>query len=81
MNIFVSNLTAVASLKRLKNLFSEFGSVKQIMMIRESKTILPNIFCWVIMNERTDALCAIKNLDGSRFMQQKILVSEAVLIP
>ena len=80
MNIFVSNLTKVASLWQLRNLFSEFGSVTQVMIIRESKAILPRIFCWIIMKERTDALTAIKNLDGSKFMQQTILVNEAVLI-
>lgn len=80
MNIFVSNLTTVASLTQLRNLFREFGAVKKVMIIRESRAILPHIFCWVIMKERADALRAIMNLDHSKFLQQTILVNEAVLV-
>ncbi|WP_118953568.1 RNA recognition motif domain-containing protein [Taibaiella helva] len=80
MNIFVGNLTAIVQLKHLRNLFSKFGSVSRVMIIRESRAILPRIFCWVVMKERADALRAIKTLDHSEFMQRTILVNEAVLV-
>ena len=80
MNIFVGNLTVRTQLKQLRKLFAGFGTVSRVMIIRESKAVLPRIFCWVVMKERSEALRAIEGLDQSKFMQQIILVNEAVLV-
>ncbi|WP_118974291.1 RNA-binding protein [Taibaiella koreensis] len=80
MNIFISNLCADTKVTQLRNLFSRFGIVKHIMIIREGRAIIPRVCGWVVMTDETEGLRAIQNLDHSRFMQQIILVNQATML-
>lgn len=77
MNIFVSNLSVSAHKNHLKNLFSEFGIVRSIVVLKGYFTKKANTSCWVVIDNRKDAENAIRNLDHSTFMDKTIGVSEA----
>ncbi|WP_118951604.1 RNA recognition motif domain-containing protein [Taibaiella helva] len=80
MNIFVSNLSVSAHKSHLKNLFSEFGKVRSIIVIRGYFSKKTDTSCWVVIDNRADAENAIRNLDHSIFMEKTIGVSEAILL-
>ncbi|WP_118953562.1 RNA-binding protein [Taibaiella helva] len=75
MKISVSNISALASIEHLKNLFSEFGFVKSIFFLDRL-----HHQCLVTMDETIDGENAIKYLDRSIFIGQSISVSKVRLI-
>jgi RNA recognition motif-containing protein len=79
MNIFVSNLSVSAHKNHLKNLFSEFGIVRSIIVMKGYFTKKADTACWVVIDNHADAEKAIRNLDRSTFMEKTISVSEATL--
>lgn len=76
MNIFVSNLGVAANKQNLRNLFSEFGTVRSVTMRRNQQKPSGD-FCWLIIDELADAENAISSLNNTAFMQQVIAVNRA----
>ncbi|XZF14712.1 RNA recognition motif domain-containing protein [Chitinophagaceae bacterium MMS25-I14] len=79
MNIFVGNLNASVNTQNLKNLFSEFGLVRSVIIIRNTLIRNTGNSCWLVMNEPADAGRAIEALDRIGFMQSIINVRKATL--
>ena len=81
MNIFVSNLSSAVNLIQLRMLFTKFGTVGRLSLVRPNRDITPRFFYWISMKLKSDGLRAIKALNRSRFMRQTIVVAEADIFP
>ena len=77
MNIFVGNLSNDVQEEDLNNLFSEFGQVKEVKIIRDMFTQQTKGFGFVEMENSTDASKAIKALNDSEIDGRNIVVNEA----
>ena len=76
MNIIVSNLGVAANKQNLRNLFSEFGTVRSVTMSGNQQKPSGD-FCWLIIDEQADAENAVSSLNNTEFMQQIIAVNSA----
>ena len=73
--IFVGNLAFKASPDELSELFTKYGTVHSVRIMKDRATRRPRGFAFVEMNER-GATKAIKSLDGKEFMGRKLRVNE-----
>ncbi|EOA25002.1 hypothetical protein CARUB_v10018300mg [Capsella rubella] len=62
--LFVSRLSAYATDQSLRQLFSQFGQIKEARLIRDSKTQRPKGFGFITYESEDDARKAMKSLDG-----------------
>lgn len=79
MNILVSNLGVSAHKNHLQNLFLEFGNVRSLNIVKGSALYDADTFCLVIIDNYTDAVNAIRNLDQTSYMNKVISVRKALL--
>lgn len=77
MNLYVGNLSPTTTEENLKELFSEFGSVKSVKIILDPQTGLSKGFGFVEMEEKPAAYDAIDNLDVTYLLGTIISVKEA----
>lgn len=77
MNIFVGNLTNDVTEEDLTNLFSEFGQVKEVKIIRDMFTQQTKGFGFVEMPGLADAQKAINGLNTKEVKGKKLVVNEA----
>jgi|SRR5690606_12415069 len=77
MNIFVGKLNYQATNEDLQRLFSEFGTVKSAKVLNDNYTGRSRGFGFVEIENDDEARAAIKELDGTSFMQHTIVVNEA----
>ncbi len=77
MNIFVGNLSNDVQEEDLMNLFSEFGQVKEIKIIRDMFTQQTKGFGFVEMPGLAEAQKAINELNTRELKGKKIVVNEA----
>ncbi|MBK7227360.1 MAG: RNA-binding protein [Ignavibacteriales bacterium] len=77
MNIFVGNLSNDVQEEDLNNLFSEFGQVKEVKIIRDMFTQQTKGFGFVEMPGLADAQKAINGLNTKEVKGKKIVVNEA----
>ena len=77
MNIFVGNLTNEVTEEDLTNLFSEFGQVKEVKVIRDMFTQQTKGFGFVEMPGLAEAQKAINGLNTKEFKGKKLVVNEA----
>lgn len=77
MNIFVGNLSNDVQEEDLMNLFSEFGQVKEIKIIRDMFSQQSKGFGFVEMPGLADAQKAIDGLNTREVKGKKIVVNEA----
>ncbi len=73
--IFVGNLAFKASPDELNELFSKYGNVHSVRIMKDRATRRPRGFAFVEMNER-GAAKAIKKLDGMEFLGRNLRVNE-----
>lgn len=77
MNIFVGNLSSDVQEEDLTNLFSEFGQVKEVKIIRDMFTQQSKGFGFVEMPGLAEAQKAIEGLNTKELKGKKITVNEA----
>ena len=77
MNIYVGNLSFDASEEDLQKLFSGFGQVGSVTIVRDKYSGQPRGFGFIDMPERSEAQAAIENLNGKELLGRSINVSEA----
>jgi len=77
MNIYVGNLSFDASEEDLQKLFSGFGQVSSVTIVKDKYSGQPRGFGFIEMPERSEAQAAIENLNGKELLGRSINVSEA----
>ncbi len=73
MNIFVGNLTNDVTEEDLTNLFSEFGQVKSVKIIRDMFTQQTKGFGFVEMPGLSEAQKAINDINTKEFKGKKLV--------
>jgi RNA recognition motif-containing protein len=77
MNIFVGNLSNDVQEEDLMNLFSEFGQVKEVKIIRDLFSQQSKGFAFVEMPGLAEAQKAINELNTKEVKGKKLTVNEA----
>ena len=77
MNIFVGNLSNDVTEEDLTNLFSEYGQVKEVKVIRDMFSQQTKGFGFVEMPGLADAQKAINGLNTKEVKGKKLVVNEA----
>ncbi|MFZ2198405.1 MAG: hypothetical protein WAV13_11770, partial [Thermodesulfovibrionales bacterium] len=77
MNILVRNLSKAVTERELVLMFMKFGTVKSFNIITDKKTGASKGFGFVDMPEQSEAVAAIKALDGKFARGQKLRVKKS----
>jgi len=77
MNIYVGNLSFDASEEDIQKLFSGFGQVSSVTIVRDKYSGQPRGFGFIEMPDRSEAQAAIENLNGKELLGRAMNVSEA----
>ena len=77
MNIYVGNLDFKVKEDELKELFASYKSVSSVKIITDKFSGKSRGFGFVTIDDATDAVNAIKELDGTTLAGKKIIVNEA----
>jgi RNA-binding proteins (RRM domain) len=77
MTIYVGNLSFKATEQDLKEVFSEYGSVKRITLPMDRETGRMRGFAFVEMTEDDAEDRAITALDGAEWMGRQLRVNKA----
>jgi RNA recognition motif-containing protein len=77
MNIYVGNVSRLATEETLRSLFSQFGDVSSVKLIKDKFTGELKGFGFVEMNDAQEAQGAIAQLNGQELEGQRLRVNEA----
>jgi len=77
MNIYVGNLNYSVKEEDLNELFSEYGEVVSVKLIKDRETGRAKGFAFVEMANDDEASKAIENLDGSDLEGRNMKVNQA----
>ncbi len=77
MNLYVGNLAYNVTEDDLKSLFSEYGEVASVNIVKERFSGQSKGFGFVEMPNNSEADKAIKALNGSKVKEQSIKISQA----
>ncbi|MBD2310691.1 RNA-binding protein [Desertifilum sp. FACHB-1129] len=77
MTIYVGNLSYQATEADIKEIFSEYGTVKQVQLPADRTTGRMRGFGFVEMQTETEEAAAIENLDGAEWMERTLKVNKA----
>ena len=77
MNIYIGNLAKTVTEKDLREAFEKFGLVESATIIKDKSSGESKGFGFVDMPKKSDALAAIKALNGSELKGEKIKVNKA----
>jgi RNA recognition motif-containing protein len=77
MNLFIGNLSPETTEQSLQKIFSEFGEIVSLKIIKDPETGLSKGFGFVEMADKYHAFDAIDNIDMTYFEGQVISVKEA----
>jgi RNA recognition motif-containing protein len=77
MNIYVGNLSRQAGETEVRALFSQFGEVKAVKMIKDQETGETRGFAFVEMIDSQAGKQAVQELDSSMFQNRRLKVNEA----
>ena len=77
MNIYVGNLSSDVSEQELRNLFSPFGHINSVKIIRDMYTGASKGFGFIDIPVEADARKAIKQLNSKNINGKNIIVNEA----
>jgi RNA recognition motif-containing protein len=77
MNIYVSNISFHTTEEILADMFSRYGSVKSVKIIKDEATGQHKGFGFVEMQSMDEAFEAIKVLDGKEIQGRSLRVSKA----
>lgn len=77
MNIYVGNLPFAVSENDIEQIFSGFGAVESVKIIRDRDSGRSKGFGFVIMNNDNEAHSAINALNGKDLKGRNLIVNEA----
>ncbi|MBL7931606.1 MAG: RNA-binding protein [Bacteroidia bacterium] len=77
MNIFISNISFKVREQALSDLFSQFGEVTSVRIIKDKETRRSKGYGFVEMANNNEALAAINALNGTEHYERNIVVAEA----
>ena len=77
MNIYVGNLDRQAAETDLRVLFSGFGEIRSIRIIKDNVSGESRGFAFVEMHDQEHAAQAIRELDGQEFQNRRLKINEA----
>ncbi|MFO7839846.1 MAG: RNA-binding protein [Desulfosalsimonadaceae bacterium] len=77
MNIYIGNLSYSTAEETLRSMFTEFGSVESIKLIKDRFSGRPKGFGFIEMPSNSEADQAIKALNGNRVDGYNITVKPA----
>ena len=76
-NIFVGNLSYQTAETELEALFSAYGAVERVSIVRDRETGQPRGFAFVEMTNANEAETAIANVNGREIGGRTLNVNEA----
>jgi RNA recognition motif-containing protein len=77
MNIFVSNISFKVREQSLKELFSQYGEVSNVRIIKDKETRRSKGYGFVEMPNDAEGNAAINALNGTNHHERTIVVAEA----
>jgi RNA recognition motif-containing protein len=77
MSIYVGNLSYQVKEEDLREVFAEYGTVKQVQIPTDRETSRPRGFGFVEMSTDAEELAAIDALDGAEWMGRELKVNKA----
>jgi RNA recognition motif-containing protein len=77
MNIFVSNISFKVREQALSELFSQYGEVASVRIIKDKETRRSKGYGFVEMPNDSEANAAINALNGTSHYERNIVVAEA----
>lgn len=77
MNIFVSNISFKVKEQSLSELFSQFGEVTGVRIIKDKESRRSKGYGFVEMANDSEGTAAINALNGSTHFERNIVVAEA----
>jgi len=77
MNIYVGNLSPDVTEEDLDKLFSEYGKVTSIKVIKDFQTNVSKGFGFIELSQNSKAQAAINELNTKELKGKKIIVNEA----
>ncbi|MDA3892822.1 MAG: RNA-binding protein [Salinivirgaceae bacterium] len=77
MNIYVGNLNYKVEEESLKKVFSEYGTVESVKLIQDKMSGRSKGFGFVEMLDDTQGQQAIDSLNGSEYLDRKMVVNVA----
>ncbi len=77
MNIFVSNISFKVRENALRELFSQYGTVERVKIVKDRDTQKSKGYGFVEMPNNEEALKAIESLNGYVHFERPLIVSQA----
>jgi RNA recognition motif-containing protein len=77
MNIYVGNIAREVTEEELRTAFAEFGEVSTVTILKDKYTSEPRGFGFVEMPSKSEAIEAMKQMDGKEIKGKKLIVNEA----
>jgi RNA recognition motif-containing protein len=77
MNIYVGNIAFKATADDLRQIFEQYGTVKNVTVITDRETGRSRGFGFVEMPEASEAKAAIEALHGTALLGRPLTVNEA----
>lgn len=77
MNIYVGNLNHQVKENELSDLFSEYGTVSSVKIIKDFETGKSRGFAFVEMEDESEANQAIESLHETEFRERPLVVNKA----
>jgi cold-inducible RNA-binding protein len=77
MNIYIGNLPFQASEEDIKELFTAFGEVSSVSIIKDKYTGQSRGFGFIEMPNTNEGQAAIQGLNGKEFMERSLVVNPA----
>ncbi len=77
MNIYVGNLAAGVTDEDLKDLFSEYGNITSVKVIKDMYTGTSKGFAFIELSNNEKAKASITELNSKEFKGKNIIVNEA----
>ena len=77
MTIYIGNLSFQATEDDIREIFTEYGTVKRVSLPTDRETGRKRGFAFVEMDTETEEDAAIEDLDGAEWMGREIRLNKA----
>lgn len=77
MNIYIGNLSSEVTEEDLRNLFSEYGTITSVKVVKDMYTGISKGFGFIELSGQTGAQNAISKLNSKEVKGKRIVVNEA----
>ncbi len=77
MSVYVGNLSYEVTEEALREVFTEYGTVKRVQVPMDRETGRPRGFAFVEMSTEAEESAAIEALDGAEWMGRDMKVNKA----